>query len=230
MQEKIKFKYGTSIEGKSPESGDFIAINKGMEESVATVNSKFGSIYRGNKIIGTTEADKLVTTEDFSVTGVTVGNLNNGEVVPAGTDVMTLLKQMLVKELGVSKTEPSITLSGLSSKTIEYGDNVSATLTITLTDGKYTGVPGYNYTLPMNCKITSASIDGKTATLSANKLSATYSYSKTGVTSNTSISGSAVVSASANTPVNNMGNTITSGLYEGGTKTAAAITLVVQKK
>ena len=62
MAESVKFKYGTTIEGKSPEAGDFVAINKGMSAGDEDANNKFGSLYRGKKILGTTEADKLVTT------------------------------------------------------------------------------------------------------------------------------------------------------------------------
>lgn len=117
--EKLKFKYGTELT-ESVENGDFVAVNKGMSETdVITTASKFGSLYKGSKILGTTESDKLVTTKDVVVAGLsgTLGaGISNGDTIPAGTSLQDILLKLLSKELyPKAATKPSISLSGSSN-------------------------------------------------------------------------------------------------------------------
>lgn len=213
-----------------------ICVNEGLNSALSGAEkelaAKNGSIYRDDKIVGTTKADELVLQQNLAVTGVTVGNLINGTtVLKAGTSIESILREMLMKKIGVSKTEPTVALSGLSTKTVEYGDTVSnETLTLTLTDGKYTGQTGYSYNLAMGCTITSATIDGMPAAVATNKKSATYSYSHDAITSAVTINAGAVISAAVNKPVDNTGAEITTGLFNGATKSSNSITLTPQKK
>lgn len=152
MANNVNFKYGSTLEGKTVNEGDFVAINKAMAEGASDTDKKYGSIYKGDKILGTTEADKLMTTEDLTVNGVTVGNLANGTKIPAGTDIMSLLAQMLAKELGVTTTKPTARLTGDSNQTVETGSVLKGKVyTATYTDGKYTGVSGYSQTFKAGC-------------------------------------------------------------------------------
>ena len=149
----VIFKYGPSLEGKVVDDNDFVAINKGMAEDANDDAKKFGSIYKGDNILGTTEADKLRITEDITVTGVTVGELTNGTVIKAGEDIMSVLRKMLVKEIGVTATLPYVTLSGDQSGMYEKGTVFTdKTYTATLVDGVFTGKPGYVYTKNAGCK------------------------------------------------------------------------------
>jgi hypothetical protein len=149
----VVFKYGPSLEGKVVDDNDFVAINKGMAEDANEDAKKFGSIYKGDNILGTTEADKLRITEDITVTGVTVGELTSGTVIKAGEDIMSILRKMLVKEIGVTATLPYVTLSGDQSGMYEKGTVFAdKTYTATLVDGVFTGKPGYVYTKNAGCK------------------------------------------------------------------------------
>lgn len=217
----VNFKYGSTIEGKTVADGDFVAINKALAEGATDSDKKYGSIYKGDKILGTTEADKLMTTKDITVTGVTVGNLSNGATIPAGTDIMALLAQMLAKELGVSATKPSAKLTGDTTKTVEKGTVISGkTYTVTYTDGKYTGATGYNYTLAAGCTPTSATFSGVTGTQSQDGNVFSLVANDFTVNSAVTVSASVAYDAASNVPVTNFNNEVTTGLIGSGSASA----------
>lgn len=221
MANSVNFKYGPTIEGKTVADGDFVAVNRGMADGASEADKKYGSMYKGDKIIGTTEADKLMTTEEITVTGVTVGNLANGAKIPAGTDIMSLLAQMLAKELGVSATKPSAKLAGDTSKTVETGTVISGkTYTATYTDGKYTGVSGYSYSLTAGCAHTGCTWSGVTGTESVNGNVYSMVADDFAVTSAVTVSASVSYGAASNVPVTNFGNDVTSGLISAGSASA----------
>ncbi len=225
MSNSVKFKFGSTIEGKSVTDSDFVAVNKGMATGAVEADKKYGSIYKGDKILGTTEADKLMTTADITVTGVTVGNLANGTTIPAGTDIMGLLSQMLAKELGVSATKPSAKLTGDSSATVEKGTVLkSKVYKATYTDGKYDGVSGYSYTLAAGCAHTGCTWSGVvgTETVSGN----IYTMTAGDITVNNTVTIKATVAydAASNVPVTNFGNAVSTGLIGAGNAATGTIT------
>lgn len=225
MANSVNFKYGPTIEGKTVADGDFVAVNRGMADGASEADKKYGSMYKGDKIIGTTEADKLMTTEEITVTGVTVGNLANGAKIPAGTDIMSLLAQMLAKELGVSATKPTAKLAGDSNQTVETGSVLSGkTYTATYTDGKYTGASGYSYSLTAGCAHTGCTWSGVTGTetVSGN----VYTLAADDITVNDAVTIKATIAydAASNVPVTNFGNDVTSGLIGSGSAATSTIT------
>lgn len=221
MANSVNFKYGPTIEGKTVADGDFVAVNRGMADGASEADKKYGSMYKGDKIIGTTEADKLMTTEEITVTGVTVGNLANGAKIPAGTDIMSLLAQMLAKELGVSATKPSAKLAGDTSKTVETGTVISGkTYTATYTDGKYAGVSGYSYSLTAGCAHTGCTWSGVTGTESVNGNVYSMVADDFAVNSAVTVSASVSYGSASNVPVTNFGNDVTSGLISAGSASA----------
>lgn len=225
MANNVNFKYGSTLEGKTVNDGDFVAINKAMAEGAVDTDKKYGSIYKGDKILGTTEADKLMTTDELTVTGVTVGNLVNGTKIPAGTDIMSLLAQMLAKELGVSATKPTAKLAGDSSQTVETGSVLSGkTYTATYTDGKYTGASGYSYSLTAGCAPTGCTWSGVTGTETVNGDVYTLAADDITVDSTVTIKATIAYGAASNVPVTNFGNDITSGLITSGSAATSTIT------
>lgn len=225
MANSVNFKYGPTIEGKTVADGDFVAVNRGMADGASEVDKKYGSMYKGDKIIGTTEADKLMTTEEITVTGVTVGNLANGAKIPAGTDIMSLLAQMLAKELGVSASKPTAKLAGDTNKTVEKGTVLSGkTYTATYTDGKYTGVSGYSYTLNAGCAPTGCTWSGVTGTETVNGNVYTMAADDITVNDTVTIKATIAYGAASNVPVTNFGNDVTSGLIGAGSAATGTIT------
>lgn len=225
MANSVNFKYGPTIEGKTVADGDFVAVNRGMADGASDADKKYGSMYKGDKIIGTTEADKLMTTEEITVTGVTVGNLANGAKIPAGTDIMSLLAQMLAKELGVSATKPTAKLTGDTNKTVEKGTVLSGkTYTATYTDGKYTGVSGYTYTLAAGCAPTGCTWSGVTGTETVNGNVYTMAADDITVNDTVTIKATIAYGAASNVPVTNFGNDVASGLIGAGSAATDTIT------
>lgn len=92
--------------------------------------------------------------KDITVTGVTVGNLADGTTLTAGMTLDQILTQILMKEIDVTATKPSvkITSTGTTAGTYEVGTEISVTLGNTYTDGKFTGQTGYSYTLAAGCE------------------------------------------------------------------------------
>lgn len=225
MANSVKFKFSSSLSGKTVEDNDFVAVNKGMAEGASDTEKVYGSIYKGDKILGTTEADKLMTTDELTVTGVTVGNLSNGTKIPAGTDIMSLLTQMLAKELGVSASKPTAKLAGDSNQTVETGTVLSGkTYTATYTDGKYTGVSGYSYTLAAGCAHTGCTWTGVTGTETVNGNVYTLAADDITVDSTVTIKATIAYGAASNVPVTNFGNDVASGLIGAGSAATSTIT------
>lgn len=225
MANSIKFKFGSTLEGKTIADNDLVAINKGLAADASEGAEKYGSLYKGDKILGTTEANKLYTTDELVVTGVTVGNLSNGTTISAGSDIMSILTQMLMKELGVSATKPSAKIAGDSSKTVEKGTVISGkTYTTTYTDGKYTGVSGYSYTLSAGCAPSGITWNGVSGTESVSGNVYSIVADNMTITSTKTISASISYGAASNVPVTNFGNAVTSGLIVAGSASTGSIT------
>lgn len=98
----VNFKYGYTLEDKTVNDGDFVAINDSFAPDAATGSEKYGSIYKGNKILGTTEADKMYTTEEIVIAGGPLASYfddvyTNGKI-PAGTSLQSLLTALACVE------------------------------------------------------------------------------------------------------------------------------------
>lgn len=133
MSNSVNFKFGSTLDGKVIEANDLIAINEGIAEGG---NSNYGSIYKGDKILGTTEADKLYTTEDITIAGGPMESLltkvfTDGKI-PAGTSLHDFFKLMACTDtypatasvdgtFSVSISAPSITASVKTGSVVELG-------------------------------------------------------------------------------------------------------------
>lgn len=133
MSNSVNFKFGSTLEGKTIDANDLVAINEGIAEGG---NSNYGSIYKGDKILGTTEADKLYTTEDITIAGGPMESLlsmvfTDGKI-PAGTSLHDFFKLMACTDtypstssvegtFGVSISAPSISASVRSGSVVEVG-------------------------------------------------------------------------------------------------------------
>lgn len=166
----VKFKFSDTIEGKSINSDDLVAINKSFAQEPTADSEKYGSIYRGEKILGTTEADKLVTTAKITVAGLS-GNLGagiaNGDEIPAGTSLQEFLTMLLSKELNPgAATKPSISISGpkgLGLKEI-YSTVTIPAVSMSTNNGKFNN---NGWTEPAQPSVAGVTWDTKTITPSA---------------------------------------------------------------
>lgn len=218
----VNFKSGTTIEGKTINDNDFVAINRNMTGETDTTEQKFGSTYKGSKIIGTTEADKLCITETFKVIGTTVGNLGANTEITKGTDIMTLLKRILQKTIDVKVNAPTATLTASGDTQVEYGTVTGdTTFTVTLNQGSFTGAEsGYSTTQAMDCKLSEVKVDGNTATIAENGLTASYTVTGSAITATKSVSATASATANTVVPKKNDGSNSTKS-YTGGSITVS---------
>lgn len=217
MANKLNFKFGDSTKYESletPEDGTIYAVNDGFTKG----NVKMGSIYKGDKILGTTVADKLVVPKKITVAGLPSNSpfagIKNGDSIEAGTDIAKILMDMLSKELNPSTpTKPSVTISGPKSLgTFEVGASVSIpAVSMDTVEGKFNDswggpqpAPGTSFS---NQTITPSGQVGFTgyapvAGASINSGSATAVLGTNKVT----MTATANYSAPANKPHTNLGN------------------------
>lgn len=150
MVNSVNFKYGSTTEGKTIEANDFVAINKGLATGASDGDAKYGSIYKGDKILGTTEANNLVLTSDIVIAGGPLeadGKTAFGSTIPAGTSLQDIMMKLFCVEKWPVKTNgstnvstagatlvstvatPSLTYNGKTannnSTTVEVGTTVS---------------------------------------------------------------------------------------------------------
>lgn len=142
----MKFKFGTTIEGKTIDASDFIAINEGMDEGdesgiEISEKSGFGSIYKGSKILGTTRADQLMTTKDITIAGGPLANELKSVYpygIPAGTTLQDLFLALACQEqwpnpeatasygtLTTTAYAPIVTTPSWHNTIVEYGSTVT---------------------------------------------------------------------------------------------------------
>ena len=149
--------------------------------------------------------------KDITVTGVTVGNLADGATLTKGMTLDQILTQILMKEIDVQATNPSvkITSAGTAAGTYEVGTPISVTLGNTYTDGKFTGTTGYNYNLAAGCAQGAVTYKKGSTNLESN----TDSFVLTEGT--TTYKCTSAYGASTNKPVTNFGNESTVSIAAG---------------
>ena len=91
----VIFKFGSTIEGKSVDANDLVVINEGLAQGG---NEKFGSVYKGDKMVGTTKADSLYTTGDITIAGGPMEDILKtifpGGKIPSGTSMQELFMNL----------------------------------------------------------------------------------------------------------------------------------------
>lgn len=151
---QVKFYRGKEWKNPEQENGEILFINKAFDSSLSKGTTeyesaaKFGSIYQDDKIVGTTEADKLCTTSNITIAGGPLANEvknewptkdgwldeNNKPIIPSGASLQEILTTLFLKEiypsttstpatysLSVGKPTSSLSVSG----TVEVGTAVS---------------------------------------------------------------------------------------------------------
>lgn len=164
------------------------------------------------------EFGDVATNKDIVVSGVDVGNLNNGAIIPEGTTFTQLLEMMLKKRLNVNVEKPKVVLTGSSLGGIfEVGDTIDLVLRSTYTDGKFVGETGYDYTIDAGCNQIKTTYYKNNVELSSNTDLLTIDFGDTKY--------KVVVeyATSTNIPVNNIGETLDVSIPSGSTSSEKTI-------
>ena len=163
-------------------------ISVALAENVEGTNDNYLVMEEGKLAVREIEADDTKLKKPIVVAGLSgqfgAGNYSNGNTIPAGTDIQTILQNLLCKELYPTPTstngtisnsiaQPTVTLS--HSGTIEVGTEVSlnsasvAESTVSTTPNKVTGMTnGYS------------AADDDSADSTATSVSKDWSTSRTG--------------------------------------------------
>lgn len=150
------------------------------------------------------------TDKPITVTGVTVGNLTNGSVIPEGSTLTEFLELMLCKTIGVKSISPNVVLTGESlGATYEVGTTVNMQLGYVFTDGKFVGESGYNYSVNANCAVKEATYSKNNVALGSNSDDLVVPEGDTKYSVSVKYDKSTVI------PVDNMGNDVNISIAAG---------------
>ena len=168
--------------------------------------------------IGPIEGD-VSTEKQITVTGVNVGNLANGSIIPKGTSLTQLLEMMLCKTIGVIAKKPKVSLVGASlGNTYEVGTPIYITLGHTYTDGEFVGDAGYNYSTKAGCTPNKVTYYKNDIALKSN----TDQFVAT--SGNTKYKVTVEYAASTTVPINNMGEQLNVSIPVGSVSSEQYIT------
>ena len=137
--------------------------------------------------------------EFLRVTGVNIGSIEDGDVIPNGMGLDELIKRILNKEIDVKiGNKPSVKLTGAPTVSVcEVGETLSGELGYVYTDGNFVGSENtYVTNQPAGCEIVE---NGVEYTPESN-------YNFFAVEGENAFSVKITYSQSTNTPVTNMGN------------------------
>ena len=168
--------------------------------------------------IGPIEGDTS-TEKPITVTGVSVGNLSNGFVIPEGTSFTKLLEMMLCKTIGVTSKKPKVSLTGSGlGNTYEVGTVLNLTLGHTYTDGEFVGETGYSYSVNAGCTKGNVNYYKNGSKLDSNTDQITVT------SGNTTYKVTVEYKASTVTPVNNMGEPVNISISAGSISSEQSVT------
>ena len=124
----VIFKFGSTIKNKTIEENDLVVINEGLAKGG---NDKFGSVYKGDKMVGTTKADSLYTTGDITIAGGPMETMLKAVYpdgkIPAGTSMQELFMALACEEkwpsATYSRSDVSSSFANLSSISMKNANN-----------------------------------------------------------------------------------------------------------
>jgi hypothetical protein len=93
--------------------------------------------------LGTVVAGGGALTAPLAVIDVSQGVYNNGQTIPAGTSLETVIKNMLQKEIAAVYNQPSVSISASGSTTLEFGTDVSSTISGSFSRGDAGALTAY---------------------------------------------------------------------------------------
>ena len=161
-------------------------------------------------ISGSGSEGSSATDKPITVTGVNVGNLASGVVIPEGSTLTDILEMMLCKTIGVKSVSPSVVLTGEAlGSTYEVGTTINMQLGYSFTDGKFVGETGYNYSVNAGCAVKEAVYSKNGAVLGSSNDTLVVPEG------DTKYSVSVKYDASTVTPVNNMGTELVNVIAAG---------------
>lgn len=88
-------------------------------------------------------------TQDLNVIGVTVGNFEDGDVIPSGTSLEEVFTQMLTKVISPTYISPTVNFTG-PQVTVEAGTNITPQYTSTFTTNDSGGLTSVDITREIN--------------------------------------------------------------------------------
>lgn len=111
--------------------GTWIATDIYEGEIFVNLADKIVFSREGSNIIELGSYDAPVTYDDITVIGVNIGELNDGDIIPAGTLVDDVFQLILNKRVAAvyDNPEANLTLSGTAT-TVEVGTTIAVTLTL----------------------------------------------------------------------------------------------------
>ena len=114
-----------------------------------------------NKVVG---AGITLTTADINVIGTTQGLYSDGNIIPTGTSLETIVKNMLQTIIPPTYTAPTLSIIGSGTLNVETGTNLALTVTPTFTQNDGGTVTNYSVTKNGTSVYTNATVNTYSST------------------------------------------------------------------
>lgn len=129
----VNFKYGSTIEGKTVAENDLVVINEGLADGAESGSEKYGSVYKGTKIVGTTKADSLYITNAIPIAGgpleADLKTIFPDGIIPEGTSMQDLFMALACEEkwpsATYSRSDVTSNFANLSAISVKNANNLT---------------------------------------------------------------------------------------------------------
>ena len=115
----------------------YTILNNRINTLVSETNTRLLSIEQSIDNI-----EQSGTTKNITATGVTVGGISEGDLIPKGTTLTDILEKMLIKRIAATYTEPTLVLTKNISS-VELGETVNTIVYSTFTKNSSGGISSF---------------------------------------------------------------------------------------
>lgn len=193
----------------------------GLPDTPEQVSITAGSGIEISEVEESSQISAVWTEEPLKVQ-VNVGGYSPEDQINTGDDLISIIKKLLTKFIGVTVKEPSVRISG-SIAAVEYGETTAdSAITVNLTDGQFVSADAANYPMDpvsLGCSLSNTVVKNgsvEVATSETNKVTVPGFV----LTEPTTLTVYTDISASTNTAKNNDG-TVSDASYSGVTSKQA---------
>lgn len=177
---------------------------------VLSVNGQTGAV--------SLQADDIALDTAITVKAVTQGSYADGSVIPAGTTLSDIIKNMLQVRVPATYTAPTLTISTASSLVFEYGATVNPTLNLTWAQNDAGNATQFNY------RVNTVFVHTVNAASPAS-----FTFSLSNVTASFTTAGRVYYGAGTQKP-DNFGNFVDPAIAAGSILTSNTLTFTPQYK
>lgn len=130
----------TDIEHKISDVNDKVDTVSSTTYNKTEIDLKLAEIAGGGDVDIVAKTSSAITVGGLP--GGSLGNYSNGDLIPAGTEIETILRNILSKRFYPTSSNPSVSVSLINADRYQVGDTVVPEYRLVYTDGAYIDYQG----------------------------------------------------------------------------------------